>query len=213
MQCRHKFQIYLNLERLDFEPSVLIVGTFNPAWPDNNSADWFYGRVHNNYLWDVLPRLFHHDSNLRRLGPSQWKSFCSANRIALTDLISSIDDADIENIRHQEVLSTYLDTSIAKYFTKFTFTQITALLRKNPSIKNIYLTRQKGLPLFDNQWKLVEEYATQNSLHVKNLLTPSASARFQIQDYKLANPTDRTPLRNFIYESWKKEWHVNPTPA
>lgn len=213
MPCNHKFQEFLNLERLDFDPTVLIVGTFNPAWPINNNAEWFYGRVRNNYLWDVLPRLLHNDLNLRKLTPVEWKEFCSENRVALTDLISSIDDADIENSEHQEILSTYLDTSIADYFSKFTFTKINSLLAKHSSIKNIYLTRQKGVPLFDSQWKLVEEYGRQNGLHVKNLLTPSASARFQIQEYKQANPADRTPLRNFIYESWKKEWHIDPTPA
>jgi hypothetical protein len=213
MPCNHKFQQFLNLERLDFDPTVLIVGTFNPAWPNNNNAEWFYGRVRNNYLWDVLPRLFHYDLNLRTSTSLEWKEFCSVNRVALTDLLYSIDDADVENSEHQEILSTYLDTSIADYFSTFTFTKINSLLEKHPSIKNIYLTRQKGVPLFDNQWKLVEDYATHNSLHVKNLLTPSASARFHIHEYKQANPTDRTPLRNFIYESWKKEWHINPTPA
>ena len=41
---------------------------------------------------------------------------------------------------------------------------------------------------------------------IKNLLTPSASARFQIKEYKINNPNDKTPLRNFILEEWKKNW-------
>lgn len=47
MPCNHKFQEDLNLERLDFKPTTLIVGTFNPEWPDGNQAQWFYGRTHD----------------------------------------------------------------------------------------------------------------------------------------------------------------------
>jgi len=47
MACNHKFIEYLNLENLDFEPTTLIVGTFNPEWPAGNQAEWFYGRTHN----------------------------------------------------------------------------------------------------------------------------------------------------------------------
>jgi len=41
MPCFHKFLNYLNLETLDFEPTTLIVGTFNPEWPIGNNAMWF----------------------------------------------------------------------------------------------------------------------------------------------------------------------------
>ena len=33
MACDHKFNFFLRLEKLDFKPETLIVGTFNPAWP------------------------------------------------------------------------------------------------------------------------------------------------------------------------------------
>jgi hypothetical protein len=33
MACNHKFKSFLRLEKLDFKPETLIVGTFNPAWP------------------------------------------------------------------------------------------------------------------------------------------------------------------------------------
>lgn len=41
MACRHKFIDYLNLDNLDFDPTTLIVGTFNPEWPDGNHAECF----------------------------------------------------------------------------------------------------------------------------------------------------------------------------
>src|SRR5579862_8159173 len=108
MPCLHKFHEYLELETIDFEPNTLIVGTFNPAWPAENPAEWFYGRIRNNYFWDVLPRIYDPILNLRRGNHLQWKQFCSVNGIALTDFITSINDADEANEEHQEILASYL---------------------------------------------------------------------------------------------------------
>lgn len=223
MPCLHKFHEYLNLNKgylnpesnhLDFDPVTLIVGTFNPSWSEGNIAEWFYGRLRNNYLWDVLPRLFKHNYNLRLDGHNnqqEWKQFCFNNQIALTDIIYSINDANADNEEHQDILRTYLDSSIGDYFEDFTFTDIKNLLDRFPTIKNVYLTRQDGIELFDEYWNLVEQYRIEHperNLHVSKLLTPSASARFQLKQYKHTHPEDRTPLRNFIYQSWLEKWHV-----
>ena len=64
-----------------------------------------------------------------------------------------------------------------------------------------------GVELFDSEWNKIKEYVNKKEgYHIKNLLTPSASARFQIKEYKINNPKDKTPLRNFILEEWKKNW-------
>ena len=68
------------------------MGTFNPSWPANNLAQWFYGRTANNFFWDVLPR-FHNQGSLLGGTTAQWKTFCRQHHIAITDLISSINDA------------------------------------------------------------------------------------------------------------------------
>lgn len=207
MPCQHKFINYLNLERLDFEPTTLIVGTFNPAWPEGNRAEWFYGRTARNYFWDVLPRLYNGE-NYRKENSNCWKTFCKGNKIVLTDLITSINDAEVDNKEHQDILKSYLDTSIADYFDDFEFTDLKGILAKYPTIKNIYLTRNKGVELFDEEWQKVEDYVKNKpDYHVKNLLTPSASARFQIKEYKKEFPNDKTPLRNFIHREWKNQWH------
>jgi hypothetical protein len=223
MSCPHKFQEYLNLKKgylnadlnnLDFDPVTLIVGTFNPAWPDSNNAQWFYGRTRNNYFWDVVPRLFGDIRNLRKgtnRNPETWKRFCHDHQIALTDIIYSIYDANPLNDEHKIILRSYLDSSIVDYFESFSFVDLCDILDEFQSIKNIYLTRQAGIPLFDQRWDLVEQYAVLNpgrNLHVRKLLTPSASARFQIQDYRARHPQNPTPLRNFIFEQWGENWHV-----
>lgn len=84
MACNHKFIDYLNLDRIDFEPNVLMIGTFNPEWPEDNYAEWFYGRTNNNYFWETLPRIFQ-ESSLRNENHLEWKNFCFRNQIAITD--------------------------------------------------------------------------------------------------------------------------------
>jgi hypothetical protein len=173
MPCPHKFFADLNLDRIDFEPLTLIVGTFNPAWPANNAAGWFYGRTRNNYLWDVLPRL-HGQPDLRNSGPDDWKAFCRVNRVALTDLLAVILDANEDDPAHRKLLGNYLDSDIATKFREFEFTDMAALLEANSSIRQVYLTRQPGIPLFDSRWALVEQFAGEHperGLHVRQLLT------------------------------------------
>lgn len=207
MPCHHKFIDYLNLYNLDFEPTTLIVGSFNPSWPAGNKAEWFYGRTARNYFWDVLPRLYGNDS-LRKSDKIEWIKFCEENKIVITDLITTIEDAEIGNEEHEEILKSYLDTSIADYFNEFKFTNIESILDRYPSIKNIYLTRNEGVELFDSRWNNIKTFALNKGVyHLKYLLTPSASARFQIKEYKKNNPEDKTPLKNFIFEEWSKNWH------
>ena len=206
MACDHKFKNFLRLEKLNFKPETLIVGTFNPAWPEGNYAKWFYGRTSNNYFWEVLPRLYGEDS-LRNATDKEWKEFCKINKVAITDLIESIDDAEETNTKHIQLLKTYSDKSISDSFAHHKDIKILDLLRDHPSIKNVYLTRQSGNPLFDNLWRPVQDYCKTKAMKAPMLLTPSGSARFQIASYKAANPGIKSPLKNFIYDSWKANWH------
>jgi hypothetical protein len=205
MACYHKFREYLNLEKIDFLPETLIVGTFNPSWPENNYAEWFYGRTSNNYFWDVLPRIYNPSLNLRKETPKIWKAFCQENKIALTDLITSINDANQLNVAHKELLKSYDDSKITQ-FTSFTFTDVIAILERFPSITRVVLTRKEGLDFFENLWQPVQKYCKSKGIFSAMLLTPSKNARFQLASYKKRNPTDKEPLRNFIYESWRDSW-------
>lgn len=200
MPCNHKFKEYLNLEKLDFEPTTLIVGTFNPAWPDTNYAEWFYGRVSNNYFWDVLPRIYN-EPGLRKSNHLDWKLFCRNHLIAITDLISTIDDADIFNERHSELLSTYSDSSIESSFKEFTPTEIIALFQSKPKIKNVYLTTTITKGPFKDLWDKVEVYCNKNKRNCKQLMTPSKGARFSM------TKGSGIKMPDFIYMDWKEKWH------
>jgi hypothetical protein len=201
MACIHKFSNDLNLERLDFAPTTLIVGTFNPGWDNlGNYAPWFYGRTNSNYFWDALPRLYENNS-LRQASVTEWKAFCKRNRIALTDLIYSIDDADANNSGHIAYLSSYRDDLIAKYFKRLTYVDIPGILAKKNTIKHIYLTRGINAAFWRQRWQSIENYCEKYGIKTQTLLTPSGGARFQM-------PKDKNiSLRDFIFQQWENSWH------
>lgn len=205
MPCNHKFIQYLNLDKIDFEPETLIIGTFNPEWLDDNYAEWFYGRTRNNYFWDVLPRMFG-EKSLRRSDVETWKQFCSEYKIGITDLITSINDADRDNPEHFEMISNYHDNAIAEHFEDFQITNIKELLENYPTIKKVFFTRNQGIDLFDNPLNHTIKFCEKNEIYFSHLLTPSASARFQMRGWEPRKPNFERTLSNFIYESWLDNW-------
>jgi hypothetical protein len=204
MASEHKFKEYLNLEELDFQPTTLIVGTFNPSIGGNDAA-WFYGRFDNNF-WDVLPRIYGKDS-MRCSSPKQWKLFCKENKIAITDLISSIDDADLDNLIHFNKIKTFSDKTIANDFKQHKQVKIIKILESNPSIKNVYLTRGTGETFWKRLWKPIEIYCKENGLCEKKLITPSGYAFYQQGKYNKQNPLNPLSLEDFILKDWKSKWH------
>jgi hypothetical protein len=200
MACQHKFYDYLQLQRLDdFKPEILIVGTFNPEWPEGNYAEWFYGRTDNNYFWDLLPRMFG-DSGLRNQDHFNWKTYCRTQKVALTDLILSIDDAEIKIEVHKNILGKYTDTAIASKFKQQVPNPIVPLLQANPSIKSVYLTTTNNSRFWQNLWNPVEQYCTQQNLWCKKLMTPSKGARF------FMTKGSGFAMSDFIYNDWNAKW-------
>lgn len=197
MPCHHKFEHYLGLETIDFEPETLIVGTFNPALPAGNPSEWFYGRP-GNYFWDVLPRLYGSPS-LMGGAPAEWKQFCRQHRIALTDLISCIEDADTTNLKHNKILAGFSDDAIAYNFDDFVYVDVAGLLRRHPSIRNVYLTRGITEAFWRHLWNPVMHYCDVHKLHERKLLTPSGSDFYQQAPGTL--PQDHVLLK------WQQEWH------
>lgn len=216
MPCPHKFLDDLNLDRLDFEPETLIVGTFNPAWPANNQAEWFYGRTHdqfgnvNNNFWDVLPRLYGEVSLINDT-PFEWKAFCKKHKVAITDLIENIADADEENPEHVTKLSSYNDKSIAEDFNEHDLNNIVALLQNHPTITNVYLTNGANGTFWRRKWNIIGVYAHQNNMHARKLMTPSSYARFGLYAHNKRNPNNQYIIQNlneFILMKWQNDWHL-----
>jgi len=207
MACFHKFHDFLDLKRIDFEPVTLIVGTFSPAWPDSNTAEWFYGRTANNYFWDVLPRLYNEPS-LINATPAEWKQFCHNKQIAITDLISSIDDAMPGDIKHSKILGGFSDEAIEHNFDDINYVNIVQLLRHHPTIKQVYFTRGLTDAFWRHLWNPVAHYCNHNGIRERKLLTPSENAMYQYEAYNNQHPEDqKLTLADYILTRWHEEWH------
>lgn len=204
MPCVHKFAHHLTLAALDFEPTTLIVGTFNPALP-NNSAEWFYGRTQHNHFWDVLPRLYNQPTLLHE-SPAQWQHFCHEHRIAMTDMLHTIVDADLSQAEHVAILSSYSDSEITKHFFDFNTVNIVRLLRTHPSIQRVYITRTP-----DTFWKHllypVKKYCEAYQIRLQPLLTPSGYAYFQKSKHQQHYPEPQLNVADYILMRWQEVWH------
>jgi hypothetical protein len=213
MACTHKFHQYLNLKNLDFEPTTLIVGTFNPGW-DNiaNNAGWFYGRTHdangnqNNNFWDVLPRLYGEPSLIN--GNKQaWEAFCSRNRIAITDIIANIEDANPLNPQHVNLMTGFADDDISNNFFDFDLVNLVRLLRLNPTINNIYVTRGISESFWRNKLWEIKRYCEAQNISLKSIITPSGFAYLQQGKHNRLNPNNQLNLPDYILMRWQAEWH------
>ncbi|MCF8451291.1 MAG: hypothetical protein K9G49_15570 [Taibaiella sp.] len=208
MPCPHKFSSYLQLDRLDFVPETLIVGTFNPAWPGINTSEWFYGNTDDNYFWDIMPRMYGEES-LIAATPDTWKQFCHDKRIAFTDLISAIDDADESNLKHHSMLGGFSDKSIIHNFEDFEYENIVQLLRQYPTIKQVYLTRGVTEAFWRHLWGPVMHYCNHNNVRERKLLTPSGDAAYHQEAHNKDNPTDVIlRLEDYVLRRWQQEWHL-----
>jgi len=212
MPCNHKLIRDLDIERIDFEPTTLVVGTFIPEWPANN-VEWFYGQTHDaegkpsNNFWDILPRIYG-EPGLIDATPAQWKQFCRNKLIAITDLISSIDDADPGNPEHVKVLAGYADKAIVYNFDDFVFVNITEILRRHPTIRNVYMTRGITEAFWRHIWNPVMQYCSLNNLHERRLLPPSGHSLYQHEAYNTENPDKAIALpEDYILMRWQEEWH------
>ena len=136
-----------------------------------------------------------------------WKAFYRRHRIAITDLISKIEDADIDNPEHHEHLRSYSDEAIAMNFDHFESTSVTDLLLDHPSITSVYLTRGFRHPFWKNLWQPIQRYCDQHDVRHKTLLTPSDYSRFQVGIYNRRHPEAPMTREDFILARWQEQWH------
>ena len=210
MACDHKFRSHLDLSLLGFEPETLIVGTFNPDLPAGNEAGWFYGRTTDSYFWDVLPRLYGAHS-LGNATPAEWKQFCRDHRIALTDLIACIDDADTGKPGHCKILGGFSDDAIIHNFEDFQYVPVLKLLRDHTTIKNEYLTRGATEAFWRYLWNPVAHYCNHNGLHERILLSPTDAAAYHHEAYNRQHPDAQIHQpADYILWRWQQQWHSLP---
>ncbi|MFA6335602.1 MAG: hypothetical protein WCX48_08630 [Bacteroidales bacterium] len=150
----HKF--IDNLEpKWNFE--TLYIGTFNPQIFDkknvkNNSIDYFYGRP-RNLFWDVMPRI-HNKSTLLNASKDEKIVFLKENKIAITDLVTSVSFLNELKIEAEIKLLSYKDSDLNYFipkgknsdFVSIQMTDLQKIFKGNEfNIKRIILTRQYPL--------------------------------------------------------------------
>lgn len=186
MACTHKFFGHdFHLQGINgllpnWDVKTLIIGTFNPElqWHPNNVAKYYYGRT-RNYFWRVLPR-FAGLSSINSQDINSQISFLKANQIGVTDLLISINDADLSNPNHIKRIQTVLDNEIElfKEFTWNTEPIIDFLLQND--VKAVYFTKlgnnaQKKIKpnTFEEQIRKIELACQHRNIYTNRLHTPS----------------------------------------
>lgn len=200
MACNHKFTQDLDLSYADWSVETLIIGTFNPEWSKVNNSDWFYSRRTNNF-WIVLPRIYSENELIcsDRLAKID---FCRKYKIGITDLIKSINTANEEE--HLNTISSFSDKLIEVNFKNdLTLVNIIEILKNNPAIRNVYLTRSANNGLWGILWKNIKSYCIKKQIYCAELLTPSNYAMYQ---YKKNEKQKYGSLEDFIFARWAEKW-------
>lgn len=179
MPCSHKFfgrENHLAGENgllPNWEADTLIIGTFNPSndWVEDNEANYFYGRE-SNYFWDILPR-FADGANIDKQDVLAQLDFLRTKRIALTDLLVTVNDAEIENDEHRNFLIDFQDAGFNN-FASFTWNTIPILeFIKNKKVKAVYFTKvSEGAP-FGRQIRIIKKFCNLHNVRNYKLHTPS----------------------------------------
>lgn len=174
MPCNHRFQEILIP---NWKIEHLFIGTFNPSWNENNAvqADYFYGRIRNNF-WCILPNVFG-GNNLKYENLNTKLDYIKTHKIGITDLITNIINADINNLNDVENLTRgFSDNVLNTYHLEFNTENIKDLILKNiKTIKGVYLTRStlNGINQISNNWIEIEKFCKLHKIHTEKLLTPA----------------------------------------
>lgn len=186
MACFHKFYLNQIIPAATFLPSweieTLIIGTFNPQneFAPINHANYYYGRT-RNYFWKVIPKFVCVDG-INSLDVLLQIEFLKNQKIGLTDLLISINDAEIGNQIHIDRIRSFEDTQI-ELFNSFEWnTENIIKTLKSNRIKAVFFTklghsdaRINNQNTFEAQMRIIENYCTQNNISNNRLHTPSGN--------------------------------------
>jgi hypothetical protein len=180
MACLHRF-LGLHIKNSlfpDWEVDHLFIGTFNPEWdrPNAPNAEYFYGR--SAYFWDAVSIIFEDQ-------PFHWNennkenmiAFCKRNKIGFTDLISIVEDADIQNETHRARIFTVLDSDLEKFENINWNTDRIIDYLKSHQPTNIYFTLLSGnnQSIFSREMVKLELRAKELDITSKRLHSPTGA--------------------------------------
>jgi len=117
MACNHRFLGKHTPNSLfpDWPVKYLFIGTFNPEWnrPKRQNAEYFYGR--SKHFWNAMKIFFNDNQPIDLSSETDMIDFCRSHSIGFTDLITSVDDADVTNLEHVETIHSVKDIDLEKF--------------------------------------------------------------------------------------------------
>jgi hypothetical protein len=194
--CTHKFIHDLQLEYVNWEVNTLFIGTFNPGCCDeeDNEATWFYGRTQNNMFWDTLGYIYENNPLLGQQGnPEVWLAFCKRNKLAVTDLISEINNVNLNGQDYEDLCNGFSDARLEPYILngQAISTEIENLINNSRKLKNlkcVYFTRRTTNGTWNILWNPIHQICNQKGVHLARLTTPGGNGRFQFNSNFLRTP-------------------------
>lgn len=187
-----------------YNPEILILGTFNPNTPNDNHADFFYGR---NWFWPAFKNLFIKNDliELNRRMPSNGKpvyplnpelnevfEICKRGKITFADLITCVfpdtdqyiilkNDNVVFNNEEFNLINDNIRDGVKGLAEldqlkqiEWNVENIVSYLEKNKTIKNVYLTRNPT-GIWLKKWKQLKTNKKLENINFKVIYTPSAA--------------------------------------
>lgn len=208
--CPHKFIYDLQLGYVEWEVNTLFIGTFNPGCCANedNEAEWFYGRTQNNMFWDTLGYIYENNPLLGQQGNHElWIAFCRKHKLAVTDLISKINDFDLNGNEYSDLCIGFSDAKLEPYILngQVVSAEIENLINNSLKLKNlkcVYLTRATTNRVWNILWRPIQQVCRTKNIHVEKLTTPGGNGRFQFNANFLRTPENLATL--WVNKGFKK---------
>lgn len=182
MACLHRFHEILIPQQNNLR--FLFIGTFNPSWDaaNANNANYFYGRA-SSLFWCILPHAFNQNCLIDKERP-EWEEFCVNHQIGISDIISSVTNADQNNAEHIELLTLgFQDKNLDKRLNRefvfehdFTTERLLHLIGANrQTLRGVFFTRstKAEIPRIWNQWENISRHCRQLNIPATALPTPS----------------------------------------
>lgn len=124
-------------------------------------------------------------------GLEHWLPFLRKNRIGITDLIVSIDDADYNNPVHQKKIKSMADKELVRFKQlKWNTDSIIAYLGIHPNVR-VIITNLTAPIEIEEQIQII---ANATKAELIRLRTPSKGARFHLPK----------PLYNSLLQEWER---------
>jgi hypothetical protein len=202
MPILHKFQEYdfgggfqshnSILDVTPYEPEVLFIGTFNPAWPWN-PADFYYGR--DMYMWTAFANLFlyNHNHLIHRRNEENNNpnlpdilKICQKAKITFADIVKGTTPTTYIEINtvHKEITvngnyiwNSYKDAAINTLgnngFLDDNVDAIIKYINQKQSLKQIYFT-SNPVNWLQTKEDLIRA-GIRNDVNIGNIFTPTAN--------------------------------------